>query len=212
ATRWHQLERWHKETLAVADNDESLDLLKVRTRRGDFWVQRNGTHWDGTQLLAYLLTEHQMFAEKASAGYVRRGDVVVDCGAHIGVFTRFALDAGASRVVAIEPDPANLECLRRNMAGDSRVTVIPKAVWSEETGTLELLIAANNSGSNRVVGSHGANTIRVAATTLDNIEKDLRLTRVDFIKLDIEGAERHALKGASRMLSPSSSREGRGLS
>lgn len=197
---WYLLSQRQRETFAVTGRDETLDLVEVSTRHGRFWIKHSGTQRSGIELAAYLLAEHQMFAEKAGVNYVRHGDTVIDCGAHVGVFTRFALDAGARQVIAIEPDPVNLECLRRNVAGDSRVTLIPKAVWSEETESLELLIASDNSGGNRVVRSHQGHTVRIAATTLDSIVRDLRLTRVDFVKLDIEGAERHALRGASRML------------
>ena len=40
--------------------------------------------------------------------------MVLDGGAHVGVYVREALDRGARLVVAIEPAPANVECLRRN--------------------------------------------------------------------------------------------------
>jgi FkbM family methyltransferase len=47
---------------------------------------------------------------------VRAGDVVLDCGAGIGLFARQALKRGARTVIAIEPVPENLECLRRNLS------------------------------------------------------------------------------------------------
>ena len=46
---------------------------------------------------------------------IRPGDTVVDCGAHVGLFTKLALKQGADRVVAIEPDPANVACLESNL-------------------------------------------------------------------------------------------------
>ena len=45
---------------------------------------------------------------------VQKGDVVLDVGANIGAYTREALDEGASVVIAIEPGPENVACLRRN--------------------------------------------------------------------------------------------------
>jgi len=66
---------------------------------------------------------------------IRPGDVVLDAGANIGVFTRKALWAGASKVVAIEPAPENLECLQRNFAAeiaDGRVVLYPKGVWDKD--------------------------------------------------------------------------------
>ena len=60
---------------------------------------------------------------------VSAGDTVIDCGAHIGAFTRYALNNGAHRVVAIEPNPVNIACLRRkrnfaNEIENGSVTVV----------------------------------------------------------------------------------------
>lgn len=57
------------------------------------------------------------------------GDVCLDLGAHIGTFVRRALNAGAAKVVAVEPEAGNLEVLRANVHPDEdRVVVIPAAV------------------------------------------------------------------------------------
>ena len=48
--------------------------------------------------------------------HVRPGDVVIDCGAHIGGFTRVALSAGARMVIAIEPQRGNLLAFEKNLA------------------------------------------------------------------------------------------------
>ena len=68
-------------------------------------------------------------------GAVRPGDVVLDCGANVGVYTRHALEAGARLVVAIDPAPENIECLRRNFSEEikaGRVVVYPKGVWDKD--------------------------------------------------------------------------------
>jgi len=80
---------------------------------------------------------------------VRSGDVVLDCGANVGVYTRDALDSGAKLVVAIEPAPENIECLRRNFAPEvaaGRVIVYPKGVWDKDD-FLTLNVDPNNSAA-----------------------------------------------------------------
>src|SRR5262252_2026765 len=65
-------------------------------------------------------------------GRIHAGDVVLDAGANVGVFVRKALWAGASKVIAIEPAPENLECLRRTFAHEvarGQVVIYPKGVW-----------------------------------------------------------------------------------
>jgi FkbM family methyltransferase len=134
---------------------------------------------------------------------VRPGDIVFDCGAHVGVYSREALNAGAKLVVAIEPAPANLECLRRNFAPEiagGRVIVYPKGVWDKED-VLTFQVDAENSARNQFVpGSTGPTVQRIAVTTIDRVAEELRLDRVDLIKMDIEGAEQKALLGGQKTI------------
>jgi FkbM family methyltransferase len=153
-------------------------------------------------LLAYLLAERATVAAKNPDAMVRRGDVVLDCGAHIGVFTHLALTRGAAQVVAIEPDPTNLECLRRNFEKEiasRRVVVIGKGVW-RTPGKLLLHRSDSNSGGNSVIGDRDGAAVEIEVTTIDNLVAELHLASVDYIKLDIEGAEREALAGAGETL------------
>jgi FkbM family methyltransferase len=131
---------------------------------------------------------------------IRRGDIVIDGGAHLGVFTRLALLRGAGRVIAFEPQADIVECFRRTFAREiaaGQVTVVAKAVW-DQTGTLEF----DGSGQSfRALGSADTRpstsaVLRMPSTTIDETVESLGLERVDFIKMDIEGAERQALRGA----------------
>jgi FkbM family methyltransferase len=82
--------------------------------------------------MAYLFAEHEWLLETNSSESVQRGDVVLDIGAHVGVFTAQALELGAAKVVAVEPDPGNVECLRRNFSEDiaaGRVVLVEEAAW-----------------------------------------------------------------------------------
>jgi FkbM family methyltransferase len=133
-------------------------------------------------------------------GVLRAGDVVLDVGTHLGVFTRLALRANVARVIAIEADPTNARCLRKTFAQEiaaSRVTVVEAAAW-DRSGTVTF-------ASNPVRGTLGSavsdrGTLQVRSVTLDEVVGELGLRRVDYVKMDIEGAERHALRGAGRML------------
>jgi FkbM family methyltransferase len=138
--------------------------------------------------------------------FIRHGDVVVDAGAHVGAFTRIALLRGAQKVIAFEPQPAVLVNFRRTFATElasGRVVLVEKAVW-EQPGTLEF----ENDGLNfhaHGLGLHslppeGKNATRLPATTIDETVEKLGIDRVDFIKMDIEGSERYALRGARRTI------------
>lgn len=166
-----------------------------RTPKGELWIPAG----NGKSLPHFLAVMDQETYQSDSCA-VRAGDVVIDCGAHIGLFTREALAAGAKLVVAVEPVPENIECLARNLAGEiraSRVVVCPKGVW-EKSGTLSFAIRPTFSAGDGVVlePKDMRNIERLPVTTIDELAAELGLDRVDFIKLHVEGSERQAIEGA----------------
>jgi FkbM family methyltransferase len=169
------------------------------TPKGDFWIPpENG------EKFPWLLSNIERHIDRLGPCQVRAEDIVFDCGAHVGLFTREALSSGAKLVVAIEPMPENLECLKRNFAeeiGAGRVIVFPKGVWDREE-ILSFKIAPRFSASDRVVLDlpRDAKVQRVPVTTIDRLVAELGLKRVDFIKLHVEGSEQQALMGARETL------------
>ena len=131
---------------------------------------------------------------------IEPGDVVIEVGAWYGAFAKTAVLYGAEKVIAIEPVPDTLECLRRNLAGEidaGKVVVVEAAVWSE-AGSVRMKREGPN---NFTGGSEGWNVsaegpLEVRAVTIDGLVAELGLERVDVIEMDIEGAERQALAGA----------------
>ena len=164
---------------------------------GKFWIRTADF-----QTLGEMVAEEREGIYDVGGHGVRRGDVVLDCGANVGVYTRHALMRGARKVVAIEPAPESIACLRRNFSQEilnGQVVVYPKGVWDRE-GSL-VLHACGHSWCDSVVEDwhmQGERTVTVPLTTIDQLVRDLKLERVDFIKMDIEGAERQALHGAVR--------------
>jgi FkbM family methyltransferase len=138
------------------------------------------------------------------------GDVVLDLGANIGYFTvLLAARVGAEgRVVAYEPLASNADLLARSVREngfDARV-VLRRAAVGEAAGQLELAFVpedrATNSGGAFLLAPGtspplGHQTSRVPVVALD--AEDLP-GRVALLKIDVEGAEPQALRGARRLL------------
>lgn len=177
--------------------DGGLELWE--TPAGQWWIPKGGE-----EFLVHDLAEQVTGVYDHPRGGVRAGDVVLDCGANIGLTVKRWLRGGASRVAAIEPEPNNVECLRRNLKQEiarGQVDIVPMGVWHEQ-GELELKLDASNGAAHSLLRDEGTvgRSIRVPLVTIDELAASLKLERVDLIKMDIEGAERYALEGARETL------------
>ena len=191
-----------------------LDVARSyqQCRSGARLVRRDGDYalWDIPHGQFWILAGEEgplcaMAGQQMAAYYgdVPADGVVLDIGAHVGLFVRTALNAGARTVVAVEPAPDNLECLRRNFPAEiaaGRVVVVPKGAWDKDA-TLKLHRVKGNSGGDSVVLEIGpGDTVDVPLTTIDAIVSELKPPRVDMVKLDIKGAERQAIAGSKETL------------
>jgi FkbM family methyltransferase len=133
---------------------------------------------------------------------VEKGDVVVDVGAHVGMFTVKALrEVGEEGlVIAIEPEERNFELLKRNTRGYKNVKLVKKAV-GDKTGRAILYISELSGEHSIKRSSRAMKSIDVEVDTLDNMLSSLGVSKVDFLKIDVEGAELEVLRGASGYLS-----------
>jgi FkbM family methyltransferase len=197
-------ERHEQQLMSIKDRylsashkiSEENGLELWETPKGRFWIPKGNKF-----VLPFNLAEMDQHIYGTGSHFVQPGDVVLDCGASDGDFTREALKAGAKLVVSIEVSPPAIECLRRNLAepiAQGRAIVYPKGVWDHDS-TLTLNLSDSNFAANSVVlqprGSH--RDVQVPLTTIDKIVSELKLTKVDFIKMDIEGAELNALAGGA---------------
>lgn len=152
--------------------------------------------------------------DKVSAGYADRmrnkylptkvvGDrtgiqTVVDVGAFVGAFSKTAASL-ADTVLAIEPSPATLRCLRTNVAGDS-ITTVEGAV-GETDGETSLSLGEDPSDNSRLSVDDRATGEQVETPMfrLDTIAEKYGLSQIDVLKVDAEGAEPEALSGLERV-------------
>ncbi|HZQ76240.1 MAG TPA: FkbM family methyltransferase [Acidimicrobiia bacterium] len=128
---------------------------------------------------------------------LRRDDVVIDGGAHIGVLTvLMAKLCPAGHVYAFEPSPATRAHLTANLLrnGAGNVTVEAAALYDRE-GEVTFDPSTTQPGGAHLTAS-ATGTATVAATPLDTWAAAAGLERLDFVKLDVEGTELAVLAGA----------------
>lgn len=134
---------------------------------------------------------------QAALRYVTDWSLAIDCGAHVGTWSR-ALATRFARVIAIEPSEDTFEALSRNMQEFGCTNVeLQRAAVGASAGTVSMAPldpraeALKNTGARFV--SEGGTIQRI---TIDS----LALPSVGFLKLDIEGSEPLALEGARATL------------
>lgn len=140
---------------------------------------------------------------------LRKNDIVFDLGANVGLFSTVAA-AKQCRVYSFEPTPMTQEILKKNLSlyDEGQCTLEPFAV-TDKKGHVDFYINSdfNNDESLTSNSLHGASLrpdgmekIRVDTISIDEFVEENGISRVDFIKANIEGAERLMLKGAKRTL------------
>ena len=141
----------------------------------------------------------------------KQGDIVIDIGANIGRYTIISSKRVGTKgkVVAIEAHPGNFEILNGNIKLNQLTNIIPLnyAAYSKET-KIKLYVPDEESGYtiyHTLMERTGKKFVEVNANTLDYLLQlnEIRQEEVNWIKIDVEGAEFEVLKGATNVLSKS---------
>jgi FkbM family methyltransferase len=147
-----------------------------------------------------FMLEQYKYAESVS---VKPGDVVIDGGAFLGetalYFAERAGDHG--KVYAFEFMPSNIEFMHKNLAMNPKyqsvIEIVERPLWSDSTTHLS---ADDRGPGTSLRASNDSNELQFTTISIDDFARTKALDRVDFVKLDIEGAELATIEGARSVI------------
>ena len=131
---------------------------------------------------------------------VEPDDIVIDAGSWIGDFAAYASVMGAT-TYAFEPVDNTFAILEKTAELNGRIIPVKKGLSNENVSRKIFVNDAMSSGNSFIANAdHADESLTVETTTIDDFVRENHLSRVDFIKADIEGFERHMLAGAQDTL------------
>jgi FkbM family methyltransferase len=126
--------------------------------------------------------------------------IVIDAGANIGIFTILAaIQATRGKIYAVEPEKRNFKFLNDNLKANNLANVLTiNAALADKRGTTSLFLASNPPSHSIIRSRDGTKGIQACeTTTIADLICQYSLDRVDFLKMDIEGAEFLVFKNPS---------------
>jgi len=160
-------------------------------------------HIDSTDSLR--LRKNEGVYERRETAIVREqlkpGHVFVDVGAHIGYYSAMAAELVGTngKVFAFEPNPTSYALLVKNTAQYGDIVNAYRFAVSDRNEKGCLYLNAKNSGDHRMLNPGRWSRVNVKVVRLDDVEA-LRDVSVDFMKIDVQGAECGVLRGAAGLI------------
>ncbi|GAL67603.1 FkbM family methyltransferase [Jejuia pallidilutea] len=168
------------------------------SKRQSLYITHEKGLWKATTLKPLYFLVHDI--DKYEAYYhIKKGDVVFDAGANEGALSIiYAKKVGKEgKVFSFEPDAINIKLLNKNLSFNTEIEhirLIEKGLWDEEA---EIdFFEAGSVGSSMFYEDKNSKRVSIKAISIDSFIANENITKLDFIKMDIEGAEIKALKGA----------------
>ncbi|OGM11051.1 hypothetical protein A2Z22_03610 [Candidatus Woesebacteria bacterium RBG_16_34_12] len=155
--------------------------------------------WTWRWRFEILMRWNERESVKLCRELVKPGMTVIDIGAHIGYYTRLLseLVGSSGRVFAFEAHPDNYAVVKQNLRARkySNVEMYNCAV-SDQKGKMQLYVSPGSSNHSLLAGyTEASGTIDVESITIDSFLSEKGIKSVDFMKIDVEGAEPLVLAG-----------------
>ena len=155
----------------------------------------------GIKIYHYVYEKYKIFTENKTllqlSSYIKTGSLAIDVGANIGVYTKIFSNAVGpkGKVIAIEPEPINIQVLASKFQNSESNVSIVKAAASDKNEKL-FLIQNNFSPAGRYISNNG---LPIQGVTVDELALNIKMP-VSLIKIDVEGTEGNVIYGAKKVI------------
>lgn len=175
---------------------KKLNKLHLDPYLGLVKPSKDGIFWDGCNISGDTSTS-LIYTIYINKFYLKpnHNDIVIDVGAHIGIYSIYA-SKYAKRVIAIEPEPNNFNHLVKNVSAKSNIYPLNIAL-GDLNGKQRLYLHASLGHSLLFTSNK---YVEVSVKKLDGLIEELKLDKVDLIKINAEGYELQILKCAEKIL------------
>ena len=169
-----------------------LVYLKLTSKKHIIFTTKTGLkiklRVDSTDLMA--LTHVWLMKEYYNNDFkINNNDIVIDVGAHIGLFSLYASQyCKNGKIFCFEPIKENFELLISNIKLNQIENIIPfNIAISNDSSIVKIYLNKDEAGHSMFIPT--SSSIEVRATTLQKILEDNNIKKCNFLKLDCEGAE-----------------------
>jgi FkbM family methyltransferase len=192
--------RRHKDALRMDYSTYQRLSAFSKSDRVETNIKWNGHDFSFSAPFWFLHSIEEIFVEEVYKFESTRNPLtIIDCGANIGLSVLyFKINHPSARLIAFEADPQIFNVLKTNVGKYSfdDVDLRNAAIWNENT-TLRFSSEGSVGGKIDLDSNQAANMVEVPAVRLRDI---LEAQQVDFLKIDIEGAEFEVLKDCKDLL------------
>ena len=203
--------RWNVESYLrkknVSTDGEYLSFGKMKVLNALKFENRRDQYLYLTELCDFILpTQDENWNIINEGPYdwgnatLEHGDVVFDCGANMGLFSTYAAVQKGCICYAFEPFPELKRTIEKMCEVNGVSINLVSAAVSNATGVATFSVGYNNTAGSLVKDAGKEGAIKVQTISIDEFVEKEGLSSVDYIKADIEGAERLMLQGAQNTL------------
>jgi FkbM family methyltransferase len=156
----------------------------------------------------YMFKMHEPLNTKYLANELKKGMVCLDVGANIGYFAFLESQkiGETGRVIAVEPAPTTFELFKKNINLQKIQNIDAyNFAFNNIEGSVDFFVSSSSNWS-RIIGYKNTNhedigkTIKIVAHTIDNFLEEIKIKRLDLIRIDLEGYEFEIFEGAKKTL------------